>query len=90
MKVSPLGPEANSPNGMNSLIGHDHLNNNQLDERGVCHSLPVFIPVGKPRLSDISDQDTRAAIDLSQQPQYAPVITAAVVADTVQDDNKGP
>jgi hypothetical protein len=68
LEVPPLCPEANFSNRADSLIGHHHLNDDQFDERWLCHSLPVFIPVGEPKLPDISDQDTRAAIDLSQQP----------------------
>jgi hypothetical protein len=83
MVVPPLCPEANFSNCANPVIGHHHLNDDQLDEPGLRHSLPVFIPVGEPRLPDISDQDTRAAIDLSQQPQNTLVIATAVVADTI-------
>jgi hypothetical protein len=72
------------------LIGHHHLNDDQSDEGGLCHGMPVFIPVGEPRLLDVSDQDTRAAIDLSQQPKDTLVIRTAVVADTIQEEDKCP
>src|SRR6185295_106313 len=88
-KMPPLCPETDSPDRTNPLVGHHHLNNDQLDERGLCHSLSVFIPVGEPHFSDIFDHDTRAAIDLSKQPQHTLVIETAVVADMIQEKDKG-
>src|SRR6185295_7302716 len=88
-KMSPLCPETHSPDCTNPSVGHHHLNNDQFDERGLCHSLSVFIPVGEPHVSDISDHDTRAAIDLSKQPQHTLVIATAVVADMIPEEDKG-
>ena len=48
-----------------------------------------FHPSRRTEPPDISDQDTRAAIDLSQQPQNTLVIATAVVADTIQEGDKG-
>ena len=78
------------PNCANPSIGQCDLNDDQPDLRRFCRSLPVFIPVGKPRLPDISDQDTRAAINLSQQPQNTLVIATGIVADMIQKGDKGP
>src|ERR1041384_7635706 len=88
-KIPPLCPETDSPDCTNPLVGHLHLNNDQLDERGLCRGLSVFIPVGEPHFSNIPNHDTRAAIDLSKQPQHTVVIATAVVADMVQQEDKG-
>jgi hypothetical protein len=65
---TPLCPETHFSNGANPSIGHRDLNDDPSDLHRLYRSLPVFIPVGKPRLLNISDQNTRATIDLSQQP----------------------
>jgi hypothetical protein len=88
LEVLPLGPEANFPDRANPLIGHHHLNDDQPDESQLCRSLSFFIPVGEPRLLDISNQDTRATIDLSKQPKNTLVIAAAVVPDTIQEEDE--
>jgi len=88
-EAPPLGPEADCSNRTNSSIGHHHFNDNQPDKRQLCRDLTIFIPVGKPNLPDISNQDTRASIDLPQQPQNALAITTTVVMNMIQEGNKG-
>jgi hypothetical protein len=85
----PLCPEANFSNRTNPSVEYHHFNDDPFDERRLCHGLPVFIPVGEPNLLDISNQDTRAAIDLSQQPQNTLVIATAVVTDMIQEGDRG-
>jgi hypothetical protein len=88
-EVPPLCPEAYFSNCANSSIRHHHFNYDQPDKRRLYRDLPVFIPVGEPNLPDISNQDTRAAIDLPQQPQNTLAIPTTVVTNMIQEGDKG-
>jgi hypothetical protein len=71
------------------LIGHHDFNHDPSHEGWLCDSLPASIPVGKSRPPDISNQDTCATIDLSQQSQHTLIIMTAVVTDTIQENDRG-
>lgn len=87
--MPPLCPEANGSNRARPLPGQAHLDNDQFHQRRHCCNLPLLIPIGKPRLRDISHQHARATIHLPHQPQNPVVIPAAVVSDTILNGHIG-
>src|SRR5690242_2752191 len=50
----------------------------------------LFVPIRQCHALDVSDQYAGAAVNLTQEPQQSPIISAAVVADAIHARHRCP